>query len=58
MNSRTKITKDWMFFEWGDEPTGYVHTWRRLGAGKWEFGPMIRKDTALRNGLRMECPFN
>ena len=58
MSNRTKITKDLMFFEWGDEPTGYVTTWRRLGHGDWEWGPVIRKDTALRYGLRMECPFN
>ena len=58
MSNRTKITKDLMFFEWGDEPTGYVHTWRRLGAGKWEFGPMITKNAARRYNLRMECPFN
>ena len=58
MNKKSKITKDLMFFEWGDEPAGYVKTWRRLGHGDWEWGPVIRKDTARRYGLRMECPFN
>ena len=58
IRKKTKITKDLMYFEWGDEPTGYVSTWRRLKDGKWELGPVITKEAAWEHHLRMECPYS
>jgi len=44
------------YFEWGNEPTGYVSTYS-VKNGIVTNGPQIEKSAAIANGYIFDCPF-